>query len=108
MIDLFDLSNLLRAPPFLTEPYIAPPSESAELVAILCAVIALYACIRIIQEPVVMKKLPFLNLFGFAVAGTVALMLPHPLGLIAAAVFFIGSTFESNAIASTYAGGVEK
>ena len=108
MSDLFVLSNLLEAPSFLTEPYIAPPSATAELAIILCAVIALYACIRIVLEPVVMKKLPFLNLFSFAVAGTVALMLPHPLGLIAAAAFFIGSTFESNAIASTYAGGIPK
>jgi energy-converting hydrogenase A subunit C len=84
-----------------------PPAESAELAAILCGIIALYAVIRIICEPDVMRKLPFLNVFSFCIAGIMALMIPHPLGIIAAAAYFIGSTFESNAIASTWAGGVE-
>ena len=55
-----------------------------------------------------MRKLPFLNVFSFSISGIMALMIPHPLGVIAAAAYFIGSTFESNAIASTWAGGVEE
>jgi len=51
------------------------------------------------------QKLPFLNVMSFAVAGSIALLLPHPLSIIAAAAYFIGTTLESNAIASTYAGG---
>ena len=35
-------------------------------------------------------------------------MIPHPLALVAAVAYFVGSTFESNAIASVYAGGMEK
>lgn len=71
----------------------------------MCGLIALYAVIRIILEQDVMRKLPFLNVFSFAVSGIMALLIPHPLGIIAAATYFIGSTFESNAIASTWAGG---
>ena len=67
-----------------------------------------YATIRIILEPNVMRKLPFLNVFSFAISGIIALLIPHPLGIIAAVAYFVGSTFESNAIASTWAGGVEE
>ena len=55
-----------------------------------------------------MRKLPFLNVFSFAISGVIALIIPHPLALIAAAAYFVGSTFESNAIASVYAGGIEE
>ena len=65
-------------------------------------------CGNQILEPDIMRKLPFLNVFSFGVAGIMALLIPHPLGIIAAAAYFIGSTFESNAIASTFAGGVEE
>jgi len=99
-------------PEYLTGPFSSPllqsPGESAELAALLCGIIALYAVIRIMLEPDVMRKLPFLNVFSFAIAGIMALMIPHPLGTVAAAAYFIGSTFESNALASTYAGGVDE
>ncbi|MCA1916076.1 DUF2109 domain-containing protein [Methanospirillum hungatei] len=101
-----DLISVISGP--FSSSYISPPSESAELAALLCGIIALYAVIRIIREPDVMRKLPFLNVFSFAIAGIMALMIPHPLGVVAAAAYFIGSTFESNAIASTWAGGVEE
>lgn len=42
---------------------------------------------------------------NFAVAGAIVLLLDHPLALVAAAAYFVGSTLEANAIASTYAGG---
>jgi energy-converting hydrogenase A subunit C len=45
---------------------------------------------------------------NFAVAGALVLLLDHPLSLVAAAAYFVGSTLEANAIASTYAGGVKR
>jgi energy-converting hydrogenase A subunit C len=93
-----------------TEPFVSGTisslSRTSEAALFICASIALYAAIRIILEPDPMRKLPFLNVFSFAITGSMALLIPHPLGIIAAAAYFIGSTFESNAIASTYAGGV--
>lgn len=106
MEELGDIMNSISGP--FSSPPINPPGESAELAAIICAIIALYAVIRVILEPDIMRKLPFLNVFSFGVAGIMALLIPHPLGIIAAAAYFIGSTFESNAIASTFAGGVEE
>lgn len=73
-----------------------------------CAVIAVYAAIRVALEPDTLRKLPFLNVLSFAVAGSIALLLPHPLSIVAAAAYFVGTTLESNAIASTYAGGVDR
>lgn len=69
-----------------------------------CAVIAVYAAIRVVFERNTMRKLPFLNVVSFAVTGILALLVPHPLTILAAAAFFVGSTFESNAIASTWSG----
>jgi len=81
--------------------------ESPDQIALwVCAIIALYATIRVIFEPNTMRKLPFLNVFSFAISGIIALMIPHPLALVAAVAYFVGSTFESNAIASVYAGGI--
>ena len=40
---------------------------------------------------------------NFAVAGTIALILPHPLTLVAAVAYFVGATLEANAIASAIA-----
>ena len=70
-----------------------------------CALVGLFAAARIILEPDTLRKLPYLNVLGFAVAGSIALLIPHPLAILAASAYFIGSTLESNAIASTYAGG---
>ncbi|OPX67005.1 MAG: hypothetical protein A4E37_01673 [Methanoregulaceae archaeon PtaB.Bin056] len=73
-----------------------------------CAVIAVYAAIRVAFEPDTLRKLPFLNVLSFAIAGSIALLLPHPLSILAAAAYFVGTTLESNAIASTYAGGLDR
>ncbi|HOT02832.1 MAG TPA: DUF2109 domain-containing protein [Methanolinea sp.] len=73
-----------------------------------CAVVAVYAAIRVALEPDTLRKLPFLNVLSFAVAGSIALLLPHPLSIVAAAAYFVGTTLESNAIASTYAGGLDR
>jgi energy-converting hydrogenase A subunit C len=42
------------------------------------------------------------------VTAIIALLIPHPFTILAAAAFFIGSTFESNAIASTWSGGMKR
>jgi energy-converting hydrogenase A subunit C len=73
-----------------------------------CAVIAVYAALRVIFQKNTMRKLPFLNVVSFAVTGIIALVLPHPITIAAAAAYFVGSTLESNAIASTWSGGIKK
>ncbi|MCX6697874.1 MAG: DUF2109 domain-containing protein [Methanoregula sp.] len=73
-----------------------------------CAGIAVYAGLRVVLEKNTMRKLPFLNVVSFAVTGIIALLLPHPLTILAAAAYFVGSTLESNAIASTWAGGMRR
>ncbi|WP_461752556.1 DUF2109 family protein [Methanocorpusculum sp.] len=40
---------------------------------------------------------------NFAVAGVIVLLMPYPITIVAAIAYFIGSTLESNAIASTFA-----
>ena len=80
----------------------------AALPELICAVVALYSCIRIVLEKNTLKKLPFLNVLTFAVTGIIVLIYPTPLGIAAACAYFIGSTLESNAIASTWAKRTEK
>ncbi|MDT8357383.1 MAG: DUF2109 family protein [Methanomicrobiaceae archaeon] len=75
-----------------------------ELIALLlCALVGLTAAVRIIAERRSLRRLPYLNVLGFAIAGSLTLLLPHPLTIVASAAFFVGSTLESNAIASTIA-----
>ncbi len=69
------------------------------------AAIAVFAAVRVIVERNTGRKLPYANVLSFAVSGSLVLLLDHPLALVAAAAYFVGSTLESNAIASTYAGG---
>ena len=76
-----------------------------DLALIVCSAIALYAAVRVIIEKSTLRKLPYLNVMSFAVAGIIVLLIPHPLAILAAAAYFVGTTLESNAIASTYAGG---
>lgn len=71
----------------------------------LCAGIALLAAIRVIVERRTLRKFPYLNVLSFAIAGSMVLILPHPLTIIASAAYFVASTLESNAISSTRAGG---
>jgi energy-converting hydrogenase A subunit C len=77
-----------------------------EAALIICGLIALYAALRIISERNTLRKLPFLNVLSFAISGSIVLIIPHPLAILAAAAYFVGSTLESNAIASTFAGGL--
>jgi len=79
--------------------------NGTELALSVCGIIALYATIRVMLEKDTMKKLPFLNVISFAISGSIVLLVPHPLAIVAAAAYFVGSTLESNAIASTFAGG---
>ncbi len=69
------------------------------------AMIAVFAVIRATLEKNTGRKLPYVNVMNFAVAGAIVLLLDHPLALAAAAAYFVGSTLEANALASTYAGG---
>jgi energy-converting hydrogenase A subunit C len=80
----------------------------AELIALyVCAVIALFAAVRCLAEKETYLKLPYLNVLNFAIAGIIVLLVDHPLSLLAAVAYFVGSTLEANAIASAMAGGVQ-
>lgn len=70
----------------------------------ICIIVAVYAAFRVALEKNTLRKLPFLNVVSFAVSGIIVLIIPHPLAILAASAYFIGSTLESNAIASTFAG----
>ena len=74
----------------------------------LVAVIAVFAIVRATIEKNTGRKLHYVNVMNFAIAGALVMLLDHPLSLIAAAAYFVGSTLEANAIASTYAGGVRR
>ncbi|MDH7592821.1 MAG: DUF2109 family protein [Methanomicrobiales archaeon] len=74
----------------------------------LIAAVALLAALRVVAERRTMRKLPYLNVLSFAIAGSLVLIIPHPLAILASAAYFIASTLESNAISSTYAGGGPK
>ena len=78
------------------------------IVETICALAAVYAVIRIIFEKSTLKKLAYLNVLGFAVAGAIVLLLPHPITIGAAVAYFVGATLESNTIASTLAVGGEE
>ncbi|MHC1626062.1 MAG: DUF2109 family protein [Methanoculleaceae archaeon] len=69
----------------------------------ICLVIALLMAVRVVVERETMRRLPYINAFSFGITGAIALAFPHPLTIVAAAAYFIGSTLESNAIASTWA-----
>ncbi len=73
------------------------------IVEAICVVIAAYCAIRAVFEPKTLKKLPYLNVMNFAVAGAIVLLMPYPITIVAVIAYFIGSTLESNAIASTFA-----
>ena len=74
----------------------------------ICALAAVYSIIRVLLEKSTLKKLAYLNVLNFAVAGAIVLLLPHPITIAAAVAYFIGATLESNAIASTLAVGGEE
>jgi energy-converting hydrogenase A subunit C len=80
---------------------VTPP----DLALMVCSVVAVYAAIRVVLEKNTLRKLPYLNVMSFAVAGIIVLLVFHPLAILAAAAYFVGTTLESNAIASTFAGG---
>lgn len=79
-----------------------------EIAILICAAIGVYSAVRVVAERNTAKKLPFLNVLSFAVAGSLVLLLPDPLTILAAAAYFVGTTLESNAIASSYAGGMKE
>ncbi|GAA5262353.1 DUF2109 family protein [Methanocalculus sp. MC3] len=69
----------------------------------ICMSIALYGAVRTVLEKETLLKLPFVNVMNFGIAGLIVFILPHPLTLVAAAAYFVGSTLEANAIASAIA-----
>lgn len=74
----------------------------------ICAAAAIYAAIRVIFAKNILRKLAYLNVLSFAVAGAIVLLLPNPITIGAAIAYFIGATLESNAIASTISMGGEE
>jgi len=74
-----------------------------DILVYICLILALYAVIRMIFEPDIMRKLLYLNVFGFGISATLVLIFPDILTLIATCIFYIGITLESNALASAYA-----
>ena len=73
------------------------------IAALITAIIAIYAVVRIILEKETLRKFTRLNVMNFAIAATIPLVIADPLAMVAAVAYFVGSTLESNAIASTYA-----
>ena len=79
--------------------------DAAMIPVYICGIVALYAVIRIVTEKKTLKKLVFLNVMNFAITGLIVLSIPDIMALFAGIAYFVGSTLEANAIASTYAGG---
>ncbi|MDD1658186.1 MAG: DUF2109 family protein, partial [Methanomicrobiales archaeon] len=52
--------------------------------------IAGYAAARVVLERNTMRRLPFLNVVSFAITGSLMLLLPHPLTIVACAAYFVG------------------
>ena len=75
--------------------------ESIMIVEGICVVIAVYCALRAVFEKNTLLKFPFLNVMNFAVTGAIVLLLPYPITIGVAIAYFVGSTLESNAIAST-------
>jgi energy-converting hydrogenase A subunit C len=77
------------------------------IVSLICALVAVYATVRILFEKSTQRKLIYLNLLNFAITGVIVFVvgtLVDPwLAIAAAAAYFVGATLESNAIASTLA-----
>lgn len=77
------------------------------IVSLICALVAVYATLRILFEKNTQRKLVYLNLLNFAITGVIVFVLGtlvDPwLAIATAAAYFVGATLESNAIASTLA-----
>jgi len=73
------------------------------IAAAVTAIIAIYAVLRIVIERETLRKFTYLNVMNFAIAATIPLVIADPLAMVAAVAYFVGSTLESNAIASAYA-----
>ena len=73
------------------------------IAALVTATIAIYAVARIVLEKETLRRFTYLNVMNFAIAATIPLVIDGPLAIAAAATYFVGSTLESNAIASAYA-----
>lgn len=83
-----------------------PAYDAGMIPVYICGIIALYAVLRVLTEKKTLKKLVFLNVMNFAITGLIVLSIPDIMALFAGIAYFVGSTLEANAIASTFAGGV--
>lgn len=63
--------------------------------------LAVYTAIMAILTKDKPRRLPYLNAMNFCITGVIALSIQHPLGGLVALTYFILSTLESNAVAST-------
>jgi energy-converting hydrogenase A subunit C len=74
-----------------------------DIITYICLILALYSVVRLAFEPEIMRKLLYFSVFGFAISGSLVMIFPDILTLIATCAFLIGDTLESNALASAYA-----
>ncbi|MBC7109568.1 MAG: DUF2109 domain-containing protein [Archaeoglobi archaeon] len=64
-------------------------------------VITAYSALMAVLTEDSRRKMPYINAMNFGVTALIALSVKHPLAGVAALAYFIFSTMESNAIAST-------
>jgi energy-converting hydrogenase A subunit C len=67
----------------------------------LIGLITAYSAVMAILTEDTRRKMPYINAMNFGVTALIALSVKHPLSGVAALAYFIFSTMESNAIAST-------
>lgn len=68
---------------------------------LIIGVLTVYASIMVVLTGERRRRLPYLNAMNFGITGLIALSVEHPLTGLVALLYFIFSTLESNAIAST-------
>lgn len=68
---------------------------------LIVAVLTVYASLMVVFTGDRRRRLPYLNAMNFGIAALIALSEKHPLTGVVALAYFIFSTLESNAIAST-------
>lgn len=68
---------------------------------LVAAILTIYAGIMVVITGERSRRLPYLNAMNFGITGLIALSVEHPLAGVVALFYFIFSTLESNAIAST-------
>jgi len=67
----------------------------------LIGALTIYSAVMAILTEDNRRKMPYINAMNFGITALIALSVKHPLSGIAALAYFIFSTLESNAIASS-------